>query len=42
MQSRDTPRIVEDGHLLDDLAVNLMAVDLVGSVRVRRHPHLRH
>jgi len=32
IQSRGTPRMVEDGYLLDSLAVDLMSVDLVGTI----------
>ena len=34
--------LAEEVHQLGGLSVSHMAADLVGPVRVRRHPHLRH
>ncbi len=39
--SHDAIRIFEEAHKFPGLSVNHMAADLVDSVRVRRHSHLR-
>ena len=37
----DTPRIVTTGRTATSRAADPMTADLVGSERVRRHPHRR-